>query len=101
MTHLPTSQYNVQLYSCADSEVQTAIINTYPDWFKHIASKLIKMLEGIVTQKSNPLVHRLGLSNISQAETETWDMPRKRPSMGGLLLNHAMVLHQWMPLWHM
>ena len=71
MTHLPTPQYNVQLYSCADSEVQSAIINTYPDWFKCDASKLIKMLQGIVTQKSNPMVHRMGFGNLSQAETET------------------------------
>ena len=74
MTHLPTPHYNVQLYSCADSEVQTAIINTYPDWVKCDASKLIKMLEGIVTQKSNPMVHRMGFGNLSQAETETIHM---------------------------
>ena len=70
MTHLPTSQYNVQLHSHADSEVQTAIINTYPDWFKCDMSKLIKMLEDIATQKSNPMVHRMAFSNHSQAETE-------------------------------
>ena len=56
---MPTSQANVQLYSCADESAQNAIINTYPNFFTTNPDKLLAITETLVTQKSNPMVHRM------------------------------------------
>ena len=58
MTDMPTSQTSIQLYSCADESVQNAIINTYTKFFTIDPDKLLEMIVGLVTQKSNPMVHR-------------------------------------------
>ena len=33
MTNMPSSQFNIHLYNCADEAVQNAIINTHPNFF--------------------------------------------------------------------
>lgn len=71
MTDMPTSQTNIQLYSCADESVQNAIINTYPKFFATDPDKLLEMTEALVTQKSNPMVHRITFASISQHEDES------------------------------
>ena len=68
ITDMPTSQANVQLYSCADESAQNAIINTYPNFF---TTKLLEITEALVTQKSNPMVHRMIFASISQQEDES------------------------------
>lgn len=70
ITDMPTSQANTQLYSCADESVQNAIINTYPKFFTTNPDKLLEMTEALVTQKSNPMVHRMTFASISQHEDE-------------------------------
>ena len=70
MTDMPTSQTNIQLYSCADESVQNAIINTYPKYFTTDPDKLLEMTEALVTQRSNPMVHRITFASISQHEDE-------------------------------
>ena len=54
ITDMPTSQANVQLYSCADESAQNAIINTYPNFFTTNPDKLLEITEPLLTQKSNP-----------------------------------------------
>ena len=71
MTNLPPEQTNIQLYSCADETVQNSIINTYPEFFTTNPGKLLDMLEALVTQKSNPMVHRISFSSISQNDNES------------------------------
>ena len=71
ITDMPTSQANVQLYSCADESTQNAIINTYPNFFTTNPDKLLEMTEALVTQKSNPMVHRMTFASISQHEDES------------------------------
>ena len=51
ITDMPTSQANVQLYSCADESAQNVITNTYPNFFTTNPNKLLEMTEALVTQK--------------------------------------------------
>ena len=71
MTDMPTSQTNIQLYSCADESVQNAIINTYSKFFTTDPDKLLEMIEVLVTQRSNPKVHWTTFASMSQHEDES------------------------------
>ena len=71
MTNMPPAQTNIQLYNCADEAVQTSIINIYPKFFSEESNRLMDILEALVTQKSNPMVHRLSFASISQGPGES------------------------------
>ena len=71
ITGLPPSQHHTMLYSCGDDEVQTAIINMYPDFFELPADTLLGKIEQVVTEKSNPTVHRMNFHNLMQENLET------------------------------
>ena len=71
ITNMPPAQTNIQLYKCADEAVQTSIINMYPKFFSEEPNRLMGMLEALVTQKSNPMVHRLSFASISQGPGES------------------------------
>ena len=49
MTNIPSSQFNIHLYNCADEAVQNAIINTHPNFFTTDPDKLLDMVEALVT----------------------------------------------------
>ena len=70
MTNMPSSQFNIHLYNCADEDVQNTIINTYPNFFTTDPDKLLDMIEALVTQRSNPIVHHLAFASMSQDEGE-------------------------------
>ena len=66
MTNMPSSQANIHLYNCADEAVQNAIIDTHPNFFTTDPDKLLDMVEVLVTQRSNLIVHRLAFASMSQ-----------------------------------
>ena len=70
MTNMSSSQFNILLYNCADEAVQNAIINTHSNFFTTDPDKLLDMVEVLVTQRSNPIVHCLALPSMSQDEGE-------------------------------
>ena len=70
MTNMPGSQFNIHLYNCTDEAVQSAIINTHPNFFTIDPDKLLDMVEALVTQGSNPIVHCLAFAFMSQDEAE-------------------------------
>ena len=47
-----------------------AIINTHPNFFPTDPDKLLDMVEVLVTQRSNHVVHRLAFASMSQDEDE-------------------------------
>ena len=67
---MPSSQANIHLYNCADEAVQNVIINTHPNFFTTDPDKLLDMVEVLVTQRSNPIVHRLAFACMSQDKDE-------------------------------
>ena len=71
MKNMSPAQNNIQLYNCADEAVQTSIINTYPKFFSEEPNRLMDMLEALVTQKSNPMAHRLSFASISRGPGES------------------------------
>jgi len=71
MTRPPASQIHAILYSCCDDAAQTAIINTYPNFFTTATDDLLKDIEAIVTKKSNPTVHRMTFSGMMQQDNES------------------------------
>ena len=71
ITNFLTAQTNAKLYNCADEAIQNSIINTYPDFFNTSPNKLLDMLEVLVMWKSNPMVHRISFSSITQSDNET------------------------------
>ena len=71
VTQLPVEQIPHQLYLACESTVQNSIINSSSDFFNLEEDKILTLLESIVTRQSNPAVHRLAFSNISQSDNET------------------------------
>ena len=69
MTNLPTTQSNI--YNCSNKVVQNSIINTYLEFFNTNPCKLLNMLEVLVTQKSNPMVHKISFLLIVQSDNES------------------------------
>ena len=65
---MPSSQFNIHLYNCADEAVQNAIINTHPNFFTTDPDKLLDMVESLVTQRSNPIIYRFAFASMSQDE---------------------------------
>ena len=70
ITNMPSSQFNIHQYNCADEAAQDAINNSHPNFFTTDPDKLLDMVEALVTQRSNPIVHRLAFASISQGEGE-------------------------------
>ena len=70
MTNMPSSQANIHLYNCADETVQNAIIDTHPNFFITDPDKLFDMVKVLVTQRLNPIIHRLAFVSMSQDEDE-------------------------------
>ena len=70
MTNMPSSQFNIHLYNCADEAMQNAIINTHPNFFTTDPDKLLDMIEALVIQRSNSIVHCLAFASMSQDEGE-------------------------------
>ena len=70
MTNIITSKQTMQLYNCADDEVQTSLINTNSNFFKLHPDEALKEIEKIVTQKVNPLIHRLKFATLVQSSNE-------------------------------
>ena len=71
MTNLPQAQFHNQFYRCASESVQNAFINTHGDFFEKSSDDLLDIIKNIVTQKSNPLVHRMTFAGLSQGQTES------------------------------
>ena len=67
---MPSSQANIHLYNCADEAVQNAIINSHPNFFTTDPDKLLDMVEVLVTQRSNPIIHHLAFASMSQGKDE-------------------------------
>ena len=67
---MPTSQTSIQLYSCVDESVQNAIINTYPKFLTTDPDRLLEMIEALVAQKSNHMVHQTTFASKSQHEDD-------------------------------
>ena len=68
---LPPSQIAPQIYTACDQAVQSSIINSNKDFFTMDETEILNTLEKIVTRQSNPSVHRLTFSNITQSDNET------------------------------
>ena len=70
ITQLPTDQIAPQLYTACDGDVQNSIMNTSAHFLKDDEDTNLSTIESIVTRQSNPAVHRLAFSNITQSENE-------------------------------
>ena len=70
LTNTPSAQIAAQLYAACDSSVQSAIINTHDDFFTKTEEAILQILEKLCTKRSNPTVHRLTFSNLTQAQNE-------------------------------
>ena len=71
ITQLPDSQVASQLYTACDETVQMSLINTVPNVFELSEDDLLKEIENIVTQKSNPTVHRMAFRKLLQGSAES------------------------------
>ena len=71
ITSIPPDQFASQLYSACDETVQTSIINSFTNFFTQSEEELLKSIESIVTKSSNPSVHRMSFSNLTQFESES------------------------------
>lgn len=59
------------LYNTCDDTTQHSIINTVPDFLTLPEPQLLDAIEQIVTTRSNPTVHRMHFTAISQHENES------------------------------
>ena len=90
LPHLPPTQINIQVYSCTDETIQNTIINTYPGFFKSNPSKLLDMLEALVTQKLN-LTATVSIVLFLQGITSTICVVCISHSFGGYYLLHIFL----------
>ena len=67
---VPMNQIASMIYNSCDDTTQTSIINTRPDFLTLAEDQLINAIESIVTKKSNPTVHRMQFSSLSQHDNE-------------------------------
>ena len=70
MTRLSDARVADQVYTSCDPSVQTSIINTTDDFFALSEDEIFKLIEKIVTKRSNPSVYRLAFSNLAQSDGE-------------------------------
>jgi transposase InsO family protein len=70
LTNIPDAQIAAHIYNNCDSSVQSSIINTSEDFFALDENNIFELLEKITTKRSNPSVHRLTFSNLTQSEGE-------------------------------
>ena len=70
ITNMPSSQFNIHPYICADEAVQNAIINTHLNFFTTDPDKLLDMVEVLVNQRTYPIVYRFAFASMSQDEGE-------------------------------
>ena len=71
ITSIPSDQFPSQLYSACDEAVQNSIINSFPKFFDQSEEDLLQSIESIVTKSSNPSVHRMSFSTLTQYESES------------------------------
>ena len=61
------------LYNTCDDDVQHSIINTHPDFLTYNEERAFEALEGIVTKRVNPAVHRMSFVSIQQQQQSVQD----------------------------
>ena len=71
ITGIEESQIAAQLYSCCDESVQNGLVNTVKDIFTINETELLKLIEQIVTKRSNPTVHHMNFAALMQNQNET------------------------------
>ena len=71
ITLLQPSQTVAHLYNACNEEVQTSLINTHPDFLTKDEDAALKVIEEIVTVRSNPAVHRKGFAELIQEENQS------------------------------
>ena len=60
-----------QLHNSCDKSVQNSIINTVKNFFSLSEVDILREIQTIVTQKSNPSVHRMTFNLITQKDGES------------------------------
>ena len=70
ITNLPDSQLHAHLYKSCDDYVQTSLVNSTSYFMTLSEDQLLTILENIVTQQSNPAVHCLNFSSITQSDNK-------------------------------
>ena len=71
LTSLPDNQKHSVLYSNAEEAVQTALLAQYPNFFDIELKDLLSEIEKVVTQRANPMIHRVAFANLSQGDSES------------------------------
>ena len=71
ITTIPPHQITAQLYNLCDDYIQNALINTVTDVFQLPENNLLKVIECVVTKRSNPTIHCMHFGNITQYPTES------------------------------
>lgn len=71
ITQLTGTLLNAQLYSSCDESVQNSILNTNSEFLELPEMEFLKLIEKIVTQRSNPTVYRMSFTSVTQTPEET------------------------------
>ena len=68
---LQPSQFTAYLYHNCNEEVQMSIINTQPDFLSLSEEDALKVIEPLVTVRSNPAVHRKAFGELLRDENQS------------------------------
>ena len=71
LTHLQPAQFMAHLYNACNEEVQISLINMHPDFLSLNEEDALKVIEPIVTVRSNPAVHRKAFGELMQGENQS------------------------------
>ena len=72
--NMQRSQANIHLYNFADEAVQNVMVNTHPD-FNTNPDELLGMVEALVTQRLNSIVHRLTFASVAEQKWADAELP--------------------------
>ena len=70
LTHLQPAQATPHLYNACDEAVQTALINTYPEFLTFNEERALEVIEATVTIRINPAARRKAFGELVQGEKE-------------------------------
>ena len=66
ITQLPDDQIASQLYNACKEAVQISLSTSTQNLFERSEEELLKLIESIITQKSNLMVHRMSFTKLTQ-----------------------------------
>ena len=78
IVNIPPAQIGPLLYNACEQQVQSSIVNSVKNFFQLTEEQMLEEIEGVVTHRVNPAVHRRNFNKLQQQENESMQDFRNR-----------------------